>query len=120
MSLRIKDAVSSPVHYTNEVVCKTNVRVPEEESYPIWISEDIVKDFQKMIDENPDYFIDEGITEVHILKPELFVARHLWHYNHNITVDAEEYVERMDRMREKADEEKAKEEYKKKTGLFLP
>lgn len=108
-TLIIKDAVEQPIHRTGEVICRTNVRVPKEESFSIWIGEDMVDSFQKMINENPDYFLNEGITEVHILKPDELVQRHLWYLNRNVTIDTEKYLSETKRLREEREKEKKKD-----------
>lgn len=66
--LRIKGSKEDIVNLGGELLINTDNNVPSGET--LWISEDVVDYYQKLYDENPDWFIENNIKYVRILKAE--------------------------------------------------
>ena len=71
-TLNISGKIRNDVLTDNELSVCTNNNVPNNTGHVLWISEDVVPYYQKLYDENPDWFIDNNISIVRILKPRVY------------------------------------------------
>lgn len=81
--LIIPGSLNQPVKSSNRWVIRTNNNVPHGTGRTIEIPENSVPYWEKMIDEQPDYFIENNISYVIIMKTEEYVRKVKHYYEKN-------------------------------------
>lgn len=74
-TINIKGKLSEDIKKDGELLVRTDNNVPHGAGKTIVISEDVVKYYQQMYDEDNDYFKTTNISFIRILKVEDYVMR---------------------------------------------
>lgn len=74
-TIEIKGKIEEDRKINGELVVRTDNNVPYGTGKTIVISEDVVKYYQKLYDDNPDYWKTTNISYIRILKVADYVAR---------------------------------------------